>query len=99
VLFCYFRMAENSQVEYYRLSSVRKHTWGKGFHMGKKMTIINVYRTLLKDRSRTAALDIAEEMASSVWMATSNMFKTLNQFKSTGKVHSQPPTPKESEIK
>jgi hypothetical protein len=32
-------------------------------------------------------------------MAISNMFKTLKQFKSTGKVQLQPPTPKENVIK
>jgi hypothetical protein len=65
--------------------------------MGEKITIINVYKTLLKDSSHTAALDIAEEVASSMRMATSNMFKTLKEFKSIGKVQSQPPTPEMEE--
>lgn len=34
--------------------------------MGEKMTIVSAYKTLLKESSLTAVLDIAEEIASSV---------------------------------
>jgi hypothetical protein len=66
----------------------------KRFPYGKK----NGNETLLKDSSYTAALlDIAEEMASSRGMSTSNTFKTLKEFKSPGKFQLQPYTPKENE--
>ncbi|KAJ9593913.1 hypothetical protein L9F63_014673, partial [Diploptera punctata] len=50
-------MSDNSMPGPSRMSPVKKHKQGNEFHSGEKQTIINVYKTLLKENPHTAIRD------------------------------------------
>jgi hypothetical protein len=62
---CFFSSAENPHLEYCGPSP--------GFHTDEEVTVINVYKTLLKDSRHTAVLDMAGKVAYSAGAVTSNM--------------------------
>jgi hypothetical protein len=81
-------MTESSQPGCSKLTLVKKHAQGRGFYRGEETTIINVYKTLLKDNSHTAISDTAGKVASSMGVAMSSVFKILREYKPTGQVQS-----------
>jgi hypothetical protein len=58
-------------------SPVKKHAQAKGFHTGEIITIINVYKILLKDGCHTTISDAARKVAFLTGMAMKSVFGIL----------------------